>query len=180
MKVFEIFCKFRVFIFTYRAIAENVELVENKIRVIFDWENPWKGIRVSWEIIVRLFSLWRKVIIIYRRFHWFREFRGNDQALSYRRLGTFHTISKINFWNFVKSLNKIQSSNFNIKLVFSSFKIKDYFSNKDPIPDDLKFFLVYKCTCANLVKLVVILKLELGNISKRITSLVFLNIYILQ
>ena len=29
--------------------------------------------------------------------------------------------------------------NFNIKLVFSSFKIKNYFSYKDPIPNDLKF-----------------------------------------
>ena len=39
--------------------------------------------------------------------------------------------------------------NFNIKLVFNSFKIKNYFSNKDPIPDDLKSFLVYKFTCAS-------------------------------
>ena len=37
---------------------------------------------------------------------------------------------------------------FNIKLVCNSFKIKNYFSNKDPIPDDLKSFLVYKFTCA--------------------------------
>ena len=39
--------------------------------------------------------------------------------------------------------------NFNIKLVFNSFKIKRYFSYKDSIPDDLKFFLVYKFTCAS-------------------------------
>ena len=38
---------------------------------------------------------------------------------------------------------------FNIKLVFNSFKIKNYFSYKDPIPDDLKSFLVYKFTCAS-------------------------------
>ena len=37
----------------------------------------------------------------------------------------------------------------NLKLVFTSFKIKNYFSYKDPIPDDLKSFLVYKFTCAN-------------------------------
>ena len=37
---------------------------------------------------------------------------------------------------------------FNIILVFNSFEIKSYFSYKDPIPDDLKFFLVYKFTCA--------------------------------
>ena len=39
--------------------------------------------------------------------------------------------------------------NFNIKLVFNSFKIKNYFSNKDPIPDDLKSFLAYKFTYAS-------------------------------
>ena len=38
--------------------------------------------------------------------------------------------------------------NFNIKLVFSSFKVKNYFSYKDPIPHDLKSFLVYQFTCA--------------------------------
>ena len=39
--------------------------------------------------------------------------------------------------------------NFNIKLVFNSFKVKNYFSYKDPIPNDLKSFLVYKFTCAS-------------------------------
>ena len=39
--------------------------------------------------------------------------------------------------------------NFNIKLVFNSFKIKNYLSYKDPIPDDLKSFLVYKFTCGS-------------------------------
>ena len=39
--------------------------------------------------------------------------------------------------------------NFNIKLIFKSFKIKNYFSYKGPIPDDLKSFLVYKFTCAS-------------------------------
>ena len=37
----------------------------------------------------------------------------------------------------------------NIKLIFSSFKIKSYFSYKDPILNDLKSFLVYKFTCAS-------------------------------
>ena len=39
--------------------------------------------------------------------------------------------------------------NFNIKLVFISFKIKIYFSYQDPIPNNLKSFLVYKFTCAS-------------------------------
>ena len=44
---------------------------------------------------------------------------------------------------------KFYKENFNIKLVFNSFKIKNYFSYKDPIPDDLKSFLVYEFTCAS-------------------------------
>ena len=39
--------------------------------------------------------------------------------------------------------------NFKIKLAFNLFKIKNYFSYKDPIPNDLKSFLVYKFTCAS-------------------------------
>ena len=39
--------------------------------------------------------------------------------------------------------------NFNIKLVFNSLKVKNYFSSKDPVPNDLKSFLVYKFTCAS-------------------------------
>ena len=38
--------------------------------------------------------------------------------------------------------------NFNIKLVFNLFKIKNYFLYKDPIHNDLKSFVVYKCSCA--------------------------------
>ena len=37
----------------------------------------------------------------------------------------------------------------NIKLVFNSFKIKNYSSCRDPIPNDLKSFLIYKFTCAS-------------------------------
>ena len=39
--------------------------------------------------------------------------------------------------------------NFNVKLGFNSFKNKNYFECKDPIPNDLKSFLVYKFTCAS-------------------------------
>ena len=49
----------------------------------------------------------------------------------------------------LKLCKEFCKENFNIELVFNSFKIKNYFSYKDPIPDDLKSFLVYKFTCAN-------------------------------
>ena len=39
--------------------------------------------------------------------------------------------------------------NFNSKLVFNSFRIKNYFAYKEEIPNDLKSFLVYKFTCAS-------------------------------
>ena len=39
--------------------------------------------------------------------------------------------------------------NFNIKQVFNSFKFKNYFAYKYPTTNDLKFFLVYKFTCAS-------------------------------
>ena len=43
----------------------------------------------------------------------------------------------------------VYGKHFNIKLVFNSFKIKNYFSYKDPIPNDVKSFLVYKFTYAS-------------------------------
>ena len=39
--------------------------------------------------------------------------------------------------------------NGNIKLVFNLFNIKNNFSNKDPIPNDLKSFLVWNFTSAS-------------------------------
>ena len=39
--------------------------------------------------------------------------------------------------------------NVNIKLVFTSLKIKNYFSYKNPVPNNLKYFLVYTFTCAS-------------------------------
>ena len=80
MKLFESFREFRVFVFRYRATNKNAELEENKIRVIFDWENLWRGIRVSLGIILRLFYQQRKEIMIFRGFCRFREFRGIDLA----------------------------------------------------------------------------------------------------
>ena len=48
-----------------------------------------------------------------------------------------------------KIFKEFCKENFNIKLVFNPFKIKKYFSYKDPIPDDLKSLLVYNFFCAN-------------------------------
>ena len=55
-----------------------------------------------------------------------------------------HIINKLS-----KLCKEFCKENFNIKLVFNSFKMKNYFAYKDPILNDLKSFLVYKFTCAS-------------------------------
>ena len=71
--------------------------------------------------------------------------------------------------------------NFNIKLVFSSFKIKNSFSYKGPIPNDLKSFLVYTFTCASssssyIGKTCRHFKTKIKKHIKKDNSLIFLNI----
>ena len=53
---------------------------------------------------------------------------------------------KIKLWKLCKEFCK---EGFNIKLVFNSFKVKNYFSYKDSIHNDLKSFLVFTFTCAS-------------------------------
>ena len=57
-----------------------------------------------------------------------------------------HTKNKLS-----KLSKEFFKQNFNIKLVFSSFKIKNYFPYKGAIPNDLKSFLVYTFTCASCI-----------------------------
>ena len=49
----------------------------------------------------------------------------------------------------LKLCKEFCKENFDIKLVFNSFNITNYFSQENPIPDDLESFLVYKLTCAS-------------------------------
>ena len=55
----------------------------------------------------------------------------------------------MNFQKLSKLCKEFCKENVDIKLVFNSFKITFFFSYKDPIPDDLKSFLVYKFICAS-------------------------------
>ena len=83
-KFYKTFRGFTFFAFRYRATNENAELEENKSQVIFDWENLWKGIRISSGIILRLFYQRRKEIMIFRGFRQFCEFREIDMARIYQ------------------------------------------------------------------------------------------------
>ena len=51
----------------------------------------------------------------------------------------------------LKLCKEFCKENADIKLVFTSIKIKNFFSYKDLSPGDLKSFLVYKFTCANCI-----------------------------
>ena len=48
----------------------------------------------------------------------------------------------------LQNLIKRFCTDINIKLVFSSYKIKNMFGNKDSLPDELLSFVVYKFSCA--------------------------------
>ena len=79
-------------------------------------------------------------------------------------------------------LLKLCKENSNIKLVFNSFKVENYFSYKDPIPNDLKSFLVYKftfasCSSSYIGKACRHFKTRTEEHSKKDKSLIFLNIY---
>ena len=71
--------------------------------------------------------------------------KSDDHCFKLPYIGNLSHHIKIKLSKLCKEFCK---ENFNIKLVFNSFKIKSYFSYKDPIPNDLKSSLVYKFTCA--------------------------------
>ena len=91
-------------------------------------------------------------------------------------------ISNLSHYIKNKLCKEFYNENFNIKFVSNLFKIKNYFSYKDPIPDDLKFFLVYKfisaiCSSSYIGETWGRFKTSIEEHIKRITSLIYLNIY---
>ena len=84
--------------------------------------------------------------------HWFSGKQNqlkNTPEVHYFKLPHIGNLSHHVKKKLSKLCKEFCKENFNIKLVFNSFKIKNYFSYKDPVPDDLKSFLVYKFTCAS-------------------------------
>ena len=99
--------------------------------------------------------------------HW-KPFKNDEKCFLFHLL--HHIKNKL-----LKLCKEFWKENFNIKLVFNSFKTKSYFSHKEP-------FLVYKftcasCSCSYIGKTCSHFKTRIKeHISKRITSLIFLNI----
>ena len=59
-------------------------------------------------------------------------------------MGDFSTVTRIK----LEHLLDVFCKDIDIRIVFSSFKIRIFFSFKDPIPDALKSLVVYQFTCA--------------------------------
>ena len=71
----------------------------------------------------------------------------NATGIRYFKLpfvGDFSTVTRKK----LKQLLDVFCKDTDIIIIFSSFKIKNFFSFKDPIPDALKFLVVYQFICA--------------------------------
>ena len=66
----------------------------------------------------------------------------NLSKIDLHRTFSYHIKNKLS-----RLCKEFSKENFNIKLVFNSLKIKNYFSDKNWTPNDLKSFIVYKSTC---------------------------------
>ena len=73
--------------------------------------------------------------------------QNNSINFRYFKLPYIGNFSKLADIKFKTLVCKNLCSDFKIKLVFSSFKIKNFFTFKDPIPDVLKSYVVYEFTC---------------------------------
>ena len=115
-------------------------MIDRSFKICFSWSSFHNDIeKIKSNLIKNAYPpfLIHKAIEKYLDY----KFSRNQNQLK-DKSDVHYTISKINFWNFAKSF-----VNFNIKLVFNSFKIKNYFFYNDPIPNNFKSFLVYKFSC---------------------------------
>ena len=75
----------------------------------------------------------------------------DKSANHYFKLPYISKLSKHIKNKFSRLCKEFCKENFKIKIFFNSFKIENYFSYKDPIPNDLKYFLVYKVSSSSYI-----------------------------
>ena len=114
--------------------------------------NNWNSFHSNIENIISNFIknanppfLIDKVIKFYSNQNQLKE-KYNFHYFKLPYIGNLSHHIKIKLWKLCKEFCK---EGFNIKLVFNSFKVKNYFSYKKSIPNDLKSFLVFTFTCAS-------------------------------
>ena len=128
-------------------------LIDRSFKICNNWnsfQNEKENIKSNLIKHGYLSFLINKVIKKYFDF----KFPSNQKQLKYKSdvhyfklayIGNLSQHIKIN----LETLEEFCKENFNIKLIFNSFKIKSHFLYKDPIPNDLKSFLGYKFTCGS-------------------------------
>ena len=126
-------------------------MIDRSFKNCNNWNSSHNNIeRIKSNLIKNAYSpfLMDKVIKKYHNY----KFSSNQNQLKdtsdvhYFKLPYISNLSHHNKNKLCKLWKEFCKEIAKIKLVFTSFKIKNYFSNKDPIPDDLKSFLVYKFT----------------------------------
>ena len=142
---------------SFTSFSHNISLVKCLIDRSFKISNNWNSFHndienIKSNLIKNAYPLFliNKVIKKYLDY----KFSSNQNQLKdksdihYVKLPYINNLSH-HIKNILSKLCKeFCKENFNIKLVFNSLKTKNYFSYRDPIPNNLKSFLVYKFTCA--------------------------------
>ena len=125
-------------------------MIDRLFKICNNWSNDLENIKSNFKNAYPLFLIY-KVIKKYLD----HKFSSNKNQLKetcdvyYFKLPYIGNLSHHIENQLSKLCKKFCKGNFNIKLVFSLFKIKNYFSNKYPIIGDLQSFLVHKFTCAS-------------------------------
>ena len=128
-------------------------LIDSSFKIFNNWNSFHNGIEdIKSDLIKNAYPAFiiDKVIKKYLNYKFF----SNQNQLKDKSDVPYFKLPYIgNLSHHIKKLLKLCKEfckeNFHIKLVFNSFKIKNYFSYEDPIPDYLKSSLVYKFTCAS-------------------------------
>ena len=126
-------------------------LIDRSFKLCNNWSSFHNDIEnIKFNLIKKAYSpfLIDKVIKKYLDY----KFSSNQKQLKHKSDGHYFKLPYINNLShhiknkLLKLCKEFCKKNFNNKLVFNSFKIKNYFSYKGLIPNDLKSFLVYKFT----------------------------------
>ena len=142
---------------SFTSLSYKISLVKCLIDRAFKINNTWKGFHIDLTNITNILVnnsypiyIINKNIKEYldRKHKTSTETNKNDKLVTYFKLpylGKFSKQASIKIKNMIKQYCKEELT---IKIVFTSFKIKNYFSYKTKTPFNLNSFLVYKFVCA--------------------------------
>ena len=145
---------------SFTSFSFKISLIKNLIDRLFKICSDWKSFHndienIKSNLIKNVYPLFliNKVIKKYLDYKFSsKQTQLKDKSnVHYFKLPYIGNLSHYTKNKLSKLSKEFFKQNFNIKLVFSSFKIKNYFPYKGTIPNDLKSFLVYKFTCASYI-----------------------------